>query len=1127
VTTPADSAARMAAVDPSRSYCVTAPAGSGKTELLIQRYLCLLARVSRPEQVLAITFTRKAAAEMRERVIQALQAAQAGDTCCSEQQLATRAFAEQVLSADADNAWQLLRNNSRFNIRTIDGFCAGLTQQMPVLSQFGGQARVLEDAAGMYSEAVQELYKLIDDNHPIATDLAALMLHFDNDWERLQLLLVAMLACREQWRGYIGVHHAPAESEAHLLATVNALVQDELRDLAGVLAPYQAELLDLMQFSAANLRTEAPLHFPGDTAGELTQWYSLASLLLTGSGQWRKKISRTEGFPADKGRAQELKTRWKTVVAELQQIDGLHVRLAAVRSLPVVSADSQSWELVVHLSRLLPVLAAQLLLVFRKYGVVDHSQVAQSALSSLGEDTAPTELALRLDYQIEHILVDEFQDTSVTQYELMHKLTRGWGEHNSANPDSPRTLLIVGDGMQSIYGFRGANVGLFLQARLEGFNGVRLQHLELLCNFRSDAGIVNWVNNTFARAFPVQDDALRSQVRYSPAVALRPSSEEPAVALHAFTGDAARSAEIAFICDRIVDCLEEGSQTVAVLGRSRGHLQVIITELKRLNIAYNAPELDSLARSATVADLLTLCHALANDADRLAWMSVLRAPWCGLQLGDLLCIAGYSEAAEETSIWSRLENATLHNQLSVDGKHRLLHILPVLRHTRASRDRLSLRVWIEQAWVGLGGPGCAQHPDELLDAETFLQLLELAEAEGVGLDLEWLSARVQKSYLAGGDPDSKVQLLTLHKAKGLEFDRVILPQLDKVPRGNERELLLWEEHSSSVGERSFLLAADDRSPANSPTLYSYLRAQRSQKTLLESTRLLYVGATRAVHRLELTACVNRETHTGQFRAPSRPSLLYRIWPTFKEQARVHKGGPAPVQIQQQQLHSPSTLRRLSRGLPWEGSITRTLAPPARAATADAVWKNRTERCTGTVVHAALEELSRRPVLPEHITPADKQRWRCALQRLGIGGDALNAALQAVVNSVSCCLQSNSSGRWVLSPDHRDARSEWALTTVNAQGRIEDIVIDRSFIDSGTGVRWVIDYKNSVPAAHEGLEEFARRQGALYLDQLLRYRDAVWELDKSPLRCGLLFTALGYLHILPQLDLPAGEVRATL
>ncbi|MCP4828042.1 MAG: UvrD-helicase domain-containing protein, partial [Proteobacteria bacterium] len=252
-----------------------------------------------------------------------------------------------------------------------------------------------------------------------------------------------------------------------------------------------------------------------------------------------------------------------------------------------MTKGSESWQLVLHLSRLLPLLAAELLLVFERHGVVDHTQVAQSALLALGEDDEVTDLALRLDYHIEHILVDEFQDTAVTQYDLLQKLTRGWYEHNAANPDAPRTLMIVGDPMQSIYAFRGANVGLFLNARQQGFNGVVPEYLQLECNFRSDRGVVHWVNETFRGAFPQKNDALASQVKYSPATAVRPDGLSPAVDIHGFRGDGSLEAEVAHICDYIERhaCAE---QTVAVLGRGRSHLQPVINELKRRRIDHYA-----------------------------------------------------------------------------------------------------------------------------------------------------------------------------------------------------------------------------------------------------------------------------------------------------------------------------------------------------------------------------------------------------------------------------------------------------------------------------------------------------------------------------------------------------------
>ena len=292
----ADARARAAAVDPTASFCVSAPAGSGKTELLIQRYLALLARVKRPEQVLAITFTRKAAAEMRQRVMQALQSALGAETCASPHQQLTRQLAENVLAADARENWCLLRNIARFNIKTIDSFCAGLSRQMPVLGQIGGQPQVQEDALPLYAEAVHELFKLLEEGHPVAADLAALMLHFDNNWERLQHLLVAMLARREQWRAYVGVHHAPQESQEYLIATVAAVIGDELLQLAQLLAPNADELLDFLQFSTLNLALPVPSHFPHSVAADLPGWRGLKQLLLTNAGEWRKAFNKRDGF---------------------------------------------------------------------------------------------------------------------------------------------------------------------------------------------------------------------------------------------------------------------------------------------------------------------------------------------------------------------------------------------------------------------------------------------------------------------------------------------------------------------------------------------------------------------------------------------------------------------------------------------------------------------------------------------------------------------------------------------------------------------------------------------------------------------------------------------------------------
>lgn len=1112
-----DAPARAAAINPLASVCVSAPAGSGKTELLIQRYLSLLGRVQRPEQVLAITFTRKAAAEMRERVIHALRSAQASEPCATPHQQSTRALAEQALAADARGGWQLLEHIARFNIKTIDSFCAALTRQMPVLSQFGGPASVQDDVTPLYEEAVQELFQLLDESHPVAADLEPLLLHFDNNWAQLQRLLVSMLERREQWRNYIGVHHQPEESEAYLLATVAAIVHSALGRISRGLNPFRHTLLELLQYAASNLAEPVPTQLPDTAASDIGSWKSIRNLLLNKNGDWRQRITREEGFPAGNGRAKQHKAQLKELIAQLQTIAGLRAALLEVDSLPIVAAKSSSWRLVLHLSRLLPTLAAQLLLVFRKHGVVDHSQIAQSALLALGEDDAPTELALRLDYQIEHILVDEFQDTAITQYELLHKLTRGWGDYNQLNPQAPRTLMVVGDGMQSIYGFRGANVGLFLKARSEGFNGVALQYLNLRCNFRSDQGVVNWINDTFTQAFPAHSDVYRSQVSYSPATASRLSGKAQPVEMHAFLGDTARVQEVDFICRKIVDCLEIDRETIAILGRNRSHLQPVIARLKQLQIPYYAPDLDSLARSPVVTDLLTLCRALSSHADRLAWMSLLRAPWCGLQLRDLLCIAQFGETSLFTPVWSTAQQSKLLEALSADGRNRLLHVMPILREAFDKRDRLGLRAWIEQAWLGLRGAQCALDRESLLDAENFLQLLESAEAEGVGLDLDWITQRLRRAYMNPGDPNSRVHLLTLHKAKGLEFDRIIIPQLDRVPSADDREILRWDEHSNDRGERSFLLAADDHSAADAPTLYNYLRVQSQHKMQLEATRLLYVGATRAIGQLLLTARLKIESRTAEPRNPARRSLLHAVWPTFRQQMQVHEGSSA---------RAPTGSGRTARALirlellespaPYLVSTNTTAVSTGREPHSDDYSQRRVE----IIVHKALAEMSRRLALPAATSEADQQRWHRALLRAGFHGPALDSALQHVLRSVHQSLREGGDGRWVLGAGHREARSEWLLTTVSAKAQLCDIVIDRSFIDAETGMRWIIEYRNSYPQPDEQMDKFLAREAGDCVEELRLYRDAVRALGSEPMRCAVLFTALGCLYSVSELDLPS-------
>jgi ATP-dependent exoDNAse (exonuclease V) beta subunit len=251
-------------------------------------------------------------------------------------------------------------------------------------------------------------------------------------------------------------------------------------------------------------------------------------------------------------------------------------------------------------------------------------------------------------------------------------------------------------------------------------------------------------------------------------------------------------------------------------------------------------------------------------------------------------------------------------------------------------------------------------------------------------------------------------------------------------------------------------------------------------------------------------------------------LLSPIWPTFEQQMIVHEPELVPAAVDT--LRSVQPLTRLRRDAPpplpsftttGKAALSLDGNIPVRAS-------NHMERSVGTVVHLALEELSLRDALPTSVTEADRGRWSMLLQREGLWGAALSEALDAVASSVNQSLRDGGAGRWVLSPEHEQARSEWALTCADEERGTQDLIIDRTFIDRESGERWLVDYKNSRPQEGETVACFAARETALYRPQLQRYRDALRALGGQPLRCALFFTALGHLHPVTELDLPAVE-----
>src|SRR5450432_2871503 len=189
---PSDTDARRRALEPTASFIVQAPAGSGKTELLIQRLLTLLAQVDEPEEIVSITFTRKAASEMRERLVGALRAASQGDSVASGHARLTRDLALAVLERDRQADWRLLEHPSRLRIETIDALASGFTRAMPWLSRFGAMPEPVEDPYALYAIAASRTLRVLGENAPESSSMRHLLVHLDNDVARATSLIAQM-----------------------------------------------------------------------------------------------------------------------------------------------------------------------------------------------------------------------------------------------------------------------------------------------------------------------------------------------------------------------------------------------------------------------------------------------------------------------------------------------------------------------------------------------------------------------------------------------------------------------------------------------------------------------------------------------------------------------------------------------------------------------------------------------------------------------------------------------------------------------------------------------------------------------------------------------------------------------
>jgi ATP-dependent helicase/nuclease subunit A len=876
----ADAGARRAAVDPSQNIVLEASAGTGKTRVLVERYVNLLRAGIDPNHILAITFTRKAAAEMRQRIIERLKEASRQSTI------------------DAAR-WRELRGRlSDIAISTIDAFCLSLLREFPLEADVdpGFDLAAETEVPRLVSDALDQAFRICRVAASEDDDVALVFAQLGETRLRrgIGALLDRRLVAPQALRRFL--HSGPrdltaeraCESAAARLQQVFPAAGDGLTRFLedGPVRHPQFSMLaaDIRQLAsgAVAVRTRE------GQAAFRTLVDRLRAYFLTQDGKPRGEKFTGTGFTSSDCATEDAWRRHRTTAAQIAPLIADASR-AFRRDLNIVLSRGV-W-------RVFAVALNQYQRTLDAHALVDFSGVLERAVKLLKDLDEFAESRLRLEARYRHVLVDEFQDTSRAQWELVRQLVKSWGEGSGAADDAlPPSIFLVGDRKQSIYGFRDADAALVEEAArfIERLRPGGHSRQSIAVSFRSAPEILAFVNDLFTaiageptgelRAdrfrysaqdrFPVDEIGMNpdptgnadvnrdvegargvgqpDSVAIDPAACLK--SDAPRLGLIA--GDSVR-ATAELVADEIVRLLSDSTVRdrttglvrparpgdMAILFRSRDSHRDFEDALERRDVPTYVYKGLGFFEADEIQDAIAVLRYLADPLSPLRAATLLRSRV--VRLSDR-AIRGLAPTLVQAIL---AEPPAAIERLGSEDRS-------VLELLRESAPR-----WL--SWVD------RMTPSELLDAvlrETaYAYELRGARRRQARENLKKLRSLIRRAQnrgyatlgriaehldrLAMGDESNAavdavdaVSLMTVHAAKGLEFPILFVVNMGRGTGGVRPPIRIG---SDARGEPS-VAVGDYQSEADEDA------AARERE---ESKRLLYVALTRARERLYLSATV--------------------------------------------------------------------------------------------------------------------------------------------------------------------------------------------------------------------------------------------------------------------------------
>ena len=1097
---PGASQAQQRASDPAVTAWVNANAGSGKTHVLVNRVVRLLLEGSDPARIMCLTFTRAAAAEMANRLFGGLGKWIALDDQALRGELAKLGCpdAGDALLARARQLFtRALETPGGLKIQTIHAFCERVLQLFPVEAGIVPHFTMLDDreTAALLAEARDAVLAEARDRSGAALGMALADVAARVNADVFDRLLSQLLAKRSSLGALFGEEGGLAQAESrlrYLLSLEQGLTRDSVEQgLACDKAAYLRLAAALDEGTATEQKRAEHIRRICRVAS--LNLLDLRPILLTGDGGIRKTIANAPTLKANP---------WIEAFIQADQ-SRLHRGLGLIGDLDCLGAT-------LSLLRLGSAMAQRFEQAKKARGAYDFEDLIARTGELLRDRPDAAWVLYKLDGGIEHLLIDEAQDTSPAQWQIIRALTdeffAGEGRHGSKT----RTLFVVGDRKQSIYSFQGADPAVFetvLEDVSRQVRGARQEFrpVDLSVSFRSTPEVLEAVDAVFAPGSAARRDVdggvdrdwhHEANRRGIPGVVeiwplelpgdkeeelpwQAPIDREPAHTPRRRLAKKLAETIKGWIGRRRLlarDRAVEAGDILILVRQRNGFFDAMIRALWNEGVPVAGADRLKLGENIAVLDLMALAQFAIMPEDDHALACILKSPLLARPLSE----------DELLHIAANRSPGTLWQRLAQEQGAPFMAAAALLRPLRAMAARARPFEFFSGVLAQARGRFLERLGSEANDAIDALlgRALDYEEENGTSLAgfVNWFEAE-EIEIKRNMEPGSgQVRVMTVHGAKGLEAPIVILPDTTSLPDARKSDPLLMLD-SGSDGHAKVPLWAVPKLEAG----HSVMRLKEKQKaaSLAEYRRLLYVAMTRAEDELYVCGHANREKLPEACWYETVRVALQARMTTLEDGAGWRLGAapvPEPVSEKRQstvESSLPEWIRRPVAASP----APEAGEPPERPGNEEAVAR-------GILIHRILENL---PDLPQ----AERQAYIAAAVRRG-GGDAALARQIEMLTADPLLAQ-------VLSAD---GHSEATLIAETPDGGIERRRIDRMLVTPEAIL--VADYKTDrqPPDTPEDCNPE-------YLMQLATYRDALrLTAPGKPLRFCIVWTEAPRLMPIP-------------